>query len=271
MAVRQADGADSLSLWFNPPDDRENGRRPLTRERVVAEALAVINDKGAQALSMRAIAARLGVVPGALYRHVRSKEQLYDLVLDAVLAEVDCQADPGVPWAAQAGTLARRLRAVLESHPGIAALLKARDPVSPASLTVAEAFLAPLSAAGLPGHRAALAFRLVYDYTVGFALGDPTSPAEQRLRDTATRRGLHAFLRSLPADRFPALAASGTHAWADDRDERFNSGLDTLFRGLQAELGPAPVLSAAGLQVDEPQGRDRRQVRTSKAGADEED
>jgi AcrR family transcriptional regulator len=271
MAGQQAGGADSRSLWFNPLDDRESGRRALTRERVVAEALAVISAEGAQALSMRAIAARLGVVPGALYRHVRSKEQLYDLVLDAVLAEVGYQADPGMPWAAQVGALARRLRAVLENRPGIAALLKARDPVSPASLAVAEAFLAPLSAAGLPSRQAALAFRLVYDYTVGFALGDPTSPAEQRLRDTATRRELHAFLRSLPADRFPAVAAYGAYAWANDRDQRFNSGLDTLFRGLQADIGTAQGPSAPGLKVDEPQGRGRRQGRTVKASADGQD
>jgi AcrR family transcriptional regulator len=245
MAGRQAGDAASRSLWFNPPDDGESGRRPLTRERVVAEALAVISAEGAQALSMRAIAARLGVVPGALYRHVRGKEQLYDLVLDAVLAEVDCRTDPSAPWAVQVGTLAGRLRAVLENRPGIAALLKARDPVSPASLAVAEAFLEPLSVAGLPGRRAALAFRLVYDYTVGFALGDPTSPSEQRLRDTATRQELHAFLRSLPASRFPALAAYGTHAWANDRDQRFDSGLATLFRGLQADLRPAGVPSTA--------------------------
>jgi AcrR family transcriptional regulator len=241
MAGRQAGGTGSRSLWFDPPDDGESGRRLLTRERVVAEALAVISAEGAQALSMRAIAARLGVVPGALYRHVRSKEQLYDLVLDAVLAEVDCQADPGASWAVQVAALAGRLRAALENRPGVAALLKAREPISPASLAVAEAFLAPLSAAGLPARRAALAFRLVYDYTVGFALGDPTSPAEQRLRDTATRQELHAFLRSLPASRFPTLAAYGTHAWDNDRDQRFNSGLDTLFRGLQADPGPAVV------------------------------
>ena len=268
MAGQQAGGADSRSLWFNPLDESESGRRPLTRERVVAEALAVISAEGAQALSMRAIAARLGVVPGALYRHVRSKEQLYDLVLDAVLTEVDCQRDPGAPWAAQVGALARQLRTVLENHPGIAALLKARDPVSPSSLAVAEAFLAPLSEAGLPGRQAALAFRLVYDYTVGFALGDPTSPAEQRLRDTATRRELHSFLRSLPADRFPALAAYGRHAWANDRDQRFNSGLDTLFRGLQADLGSAQVPPAAGHQVDEPQSLGRGQGRTARASTD---
>jgi AcrR family transcriptional regulator len=238
MTGRQAADAGARSLWFDPTDDGKRARQALTRERVVTEALAVISADGAQALSMRAIAARLGVVPGALYRHVRSKEQLYDLALDAVLAEIDCHPDPSAPWAARVADLAHRLRAVLESHPGIAALLKARDPVGPATLTVAEAFLAPLRAAGLPGRQAALAFRLIYDYTAGFALSDPTSPAEQRVRDTATRQELHAFLCSLPASRFPALAADGTHAWANDRDQRFRSGLDTLLRGLQAGLGP---------------------------------
>jgi AcrR family transcriptional regulator len=239
MAAQQTGDAGPRSLWFTPPDDdAETGRRLLTRERVVAEALAAISADGAQALSMRAIAARLGVVPGALYRHVRSKEQLYDLVLDEVLAEAAAPLAPAAPWHAEITALARRLRAALENHPGTAALLKDRDPVSPAALALAEAFLAPLRAAGLPGHRAALAFRLLYDYTAGFALADPTSPAEQRLHDTATRHELHAFLRSLPVSQFPALAAHGTDVWANDRDQRFNSGLGTLLHGLQAELRP---------------------------------
>ena len=235
---RQAagEGAGTGPLWFNPPGGQENRRRVLTRDRVVAEALAIISAHGAAALSMRALAARLGVVPGALYRHVGSKEQLYDLVLDAVLGEVDSQADPALPWAGQLTALAGRLRAVLEDHPGIAALLKTRDPVSPASLALAEAFLSPLHAAGLPGHQAALAFRLIYDYTIGFALSDPTSPAEKRIQDAATRAELHAFLRSLPANRFPALAALGPYAWAGNRDERFTASLDTLIAGLQSTL-----------------------------------
>jgi AcrR family transcriptional regulator len=235
--------ADADALWFNPPDEGKSARRALTRDRVITEALAIIATDGAQSLSMRALAARLGVVPGALYRHVRGKEQLYDLIVDAVLAEVDCRADPAQLWTVQVATLASRLRAVLENNPGVAALLKTRDPLSPASLALAEAFLAPLLAAGQPGRQAALAFRLVYDYTLGFALADPTSPAEQRLRDTATREQLHAFLASLPASRFPSLAVHGTDAWADDRDQRFTAGLDTILRGLQADQhqpGPSP-------------------------------
>jgi AcrR family transcriptional regulator len=111
-------------LWFSPPDGGEEGRRALTHERVVAEALTVIGADGAAALSMRALAARLGVVPGALYRHVRSKEQLCDLIADGVLAEVDLQAGHALAWTGRVTALARALRAVLDDHPGIAALLK---------------------------------------------------------------------------------------------------------------------------------------------------
>jgi AcrR family transcriptional regulator len=233
---RQAAGdtAETRPLWFTPSGAEENRRRALTRDRVVAEALAIISANGAPALSMRTLATRIGVVPAALYRHVHSKEQLYDLILDAVLAEAGCQADPGLPWTGQVTALAHRLRTVLEHHPGIAALLKTRDPISPHSLALAEAFLAPMHAAGLPDRQAALAFRLIYDYTLGFALSDPTSPGEQRTHDTATRSELHAFLRSLPASRFPALTALGAYAWADDRDQRFTASLDTLISGLQA-------------------------------------
>ena len=228
-------GADARLLWFSPPASAQNRqRRALSRDQVVTEALAIISSQGVPALSMRGLAARLGVVPAALYRHVHSKEELYDLVLDAVLAEVDPSVDDSLAWAAQVTELAQRLRTALERHPGLASLLRSRDPLSPHSLALAEAFLASLQAAGLPGRETAQAFRLIYDYTAGFALSDPRSAAEQRTRDAATRLELHAFLRSLPADRFPALSALGEFAWADDREDRFAAGLSRLITGLQA-------------------------------------
>ena len=229
-----AAGDDSHPLWFTPPVVTQDRRRALTRERVVAEALTVIGADGMDALSMRALATRLGVVPGALYRHVRNKEQLQDLVLDAVLAEVDCELDPSLPWTEQVTVLAHRLRTVLEAHPGIAAVLKTRDPLGPHSLALADAFLTPLHAAGLPERDTGLAYSLVYDYTLGFALSGRTSVNEQRVQDAATRARLHAFFRSLPADRFPALVTLGEHVWVDNREERFTAGLDTLIDGLEA-------------------------------------
>src|SRR6266699_6137060 len=225
---------ESHTLWFNAPLAEGNRRPPLTRERVVAEALTVIAQDGVSALTMRTLAVRLGVVPGALYRHVRNKEQLQDLVLDGVLAEVDCTLDRSLPWTQQLNVLAHRLREVLEGHPGVAGLLQLRDPLGPDSLAVAEAFLGPLQAAGFPNHEAGLAFFLVIDYTTGFAVSSPhISTNLQRVRDAATRTQLHQFFRSLPTDRSPALAILGEHVCVANRDQRFATGLDILIDGLE--------------------------------------
>ncbi len=75
-------------------------------------------------------------------------------------------------------------------------------PARAALARLAEAFLATLQEAGLPKHETGLAFSLVCDYTLGFALSSPSSVNEQRVRDPATRNRLHAFLQALPADRF---------------------------------------------------------------------
>jgi len=233
IAHPSTDG-ESRSLWFDPPIDDHDRRPRLTRQRVVAEALTVIANDGVQALTMRSLAARLGVVPGAVYHHVRNKQQLQDLVLDNVLAEVDVHLDPSLGWTEQLKVLAHRLRRVLEAHPGVAGILKTRDPLGPHSLALAEAFLEPLQAAGFGDREAGLAFFLLVDYTIGFAVSDTsTSVNEQRVRDPATRAQLHQFFRSLPPDQFPVLVALGEHIWVDNRDERFTAGLHVLVDGLE--------------------------------------
>jgi AcrR family transcriptional regulator len=262
-----ADG-ETPSLWFDPPTVDQDRRHQLTRQRVVAEALAVIAEQGVQALTMRSLAARLGVVPGALYHHVRNKQQLQDLLLDGVLAEVDVRLDPSLGWTEQLRVLAHRLRRVLEQHPGVAGILKTRDPLGPHSLALAEAFLGPLQMAGFADREAGLAFFLLVDYTIGFAVaGPPTSVNEQRVRDPATRAQLHQFFRSLPPDRFPALVALGEHVWVDNRDQRFTAGLQVLVDGLAhtrtspsaqrpgADRRPPPQGPAAPQAVAEPGAR----------------
>jgi AcrR family transcriptional regulator len=232
--AQPSNDGESRSLWFDPPIDDQDRRPRLTRERVVTEALAVIAEDGVPALTMRGLAARLGVVPGAVYHHVRNKEQLQDLLLDGVLAEVEFDLDASLPWTEQLKVLAHRLRRVLEAHPGVAGILKTRDPLGPHSLALAEAFLSPLLATGFAHREAGLAFFLLVDYTIGFAVsGTPTSVNEQRVRDPAVRAQLHQFFRSLPPDRFPALVAVGEHVWVDNRDERFTAGLDVLMAGLE--------------------------------------
>src|SRR5688572_22184847 len=253
------------SLWFDPPSDDQDRRPQLTRDRVVEEALAVIAHDGAQALTMRRLAARLGVVPGALYHHVRNKQQLQDLLLDGVLAEVDLDLDPSLGWTEQLKVLAHRLRRVLEAHPGIAAILKTRDPLGPHSLALAEAFLSPLQTAGFGDREAGLAFFLLLDYTIGFAVSSPSSSVnEQRVRDPATRTQLHQFFGSLPPDRFPALVALGEHVWVDNRDERFTAGLDVLVDGLEQARNShhRPALRARPTTTRPARGRQHPQQTT---------
>jgi AcrR family transcriptional regulator len=249
-ATAPATDGRSPSLWFNAPINDQDRRPQLTPQRVVAEALAVIAEDGVQALTMRRLAARLGVVPGALYHHVGNKQQLHDLVLDSVLAEVDVHLDPSLAWTEQLKILAQQLRQVLEDHPGVAGILKTRDPLGPHSLALAEAFLGPLQAAGFGDREAGLAFFLLLDYTIGFAVSSPTTSVnEQRIRDDAIRAQLHQFFRSLPPDRFPTLVALGEHVWVDNRDERFTAGLQVLVDGLEharnaphrPALGPRPT------------------------------
>lgn len=226
-------------LWFSAPVSTDQGRQTLTRQRVVTEALTLIAQDGVPGLTMRSLAARLGVVPGALYRHVPNKERLQDLVLDGVLAEVDCDIDRSLPWTEQITVLAHRLRNVLAAHPGVAALLTTRDPLGPHSLALAEAFLQPLHTAGFPHRQAGHAFFLIVGYTLGFEIGNArSSENQQRLQDPTTRKQLHHFFRTLPTDRFPTLAALGHHIWLDNRDERFATDLDVLIEGLERQTTP---------------------------------
>jgi AcrR family transcriptional regulator len=253
----------SRSLWFSPPIDDPDRRPQLTPQRIVTEALAVIAEDGIQALTMRSLAARLEVVPGALYHHVGNKQQLQDLLLDGVLAEVDVHLDPSQPWPQQLKVLAHRLRQVLEAHPGVAGILKTRDPLGPNSLALAEAFLGPLRAAGFGDREAGLAFFLLLDYTVGFAVSTPaTSVNEQRVRDQAIRSQLHQFFRSLPSDRFPALVALGEHVWVDNRDQRFTAGLQVLVDGLEHARRSSHRLALGGRPTTTTRGRQHPQQTT---------
>jgi AcrR family transcriptional regulator len=236
---RHVNAAATRSLWFNAAETNEEVRRTLTRERVVTEALTLIAQDGVAALTMRALSARLGVAPGALYRHVRSKNQLQDLVVDGVLAEVNCEINHALPWTEQIQLLAHRLRNVLKNHPGVAGLLKTRDPLGPHSLVLAERVLLPLHTAGFSHREVGLAYFLIIDYTIGFEVSNiRTSVNEQRVQDAMTRRQLHEFFRSLPTDRFPTLIALGEHVWRDNHDERFTAGLTALIDGLERARAP---------------------------------
>ena len=78
-------------------EERSRERAPLTRERVLETAVALADEGGVDAISMRRIASELGVVPMALYKHVADKDALLDGMVDVVVSEIDPPIQ-GVDW-----------------------------------------------------------------------------------------------------------------------------------------------------------------------------
>lgn len=114
-----------------PPGGARRGR--LSRERVLRAAVALADEAGIAAVSMRRLAQELGVVPMALYKHVADKDELVDGMVDAVLAEIGPPA-PGLDW--KTGIRQRILaarRAVLR-HPWARQAIESRTSRTPAVL-----------------------------------------------------------------------------------------------------------------------------------------
>ena len=107
------------------------GRGRLTRDRVLDAALAIADREGLPALTMRRLAAELGVAPMAVYMHVRSKEELLDGVADRIADQLEVPAEPGGDWAAQLREVARSMRKALAAHRLALALFMTTQPLGP--------------------------------------------------------------------------------------------------------------------------------------------
>src|SRR5215470_18493532 len=114
-------------IWTQPAAP---ARQPaLRRDEIVAAAIGVADDAGPAGLTMQAVADRLGSYSAmALYRYVRSKDGLVDLMLDAATAEIPVPARPGPDWRADLHSLAGQTRQMTKRHPWYAALYHTRPP-----------------------------------------------------------------------------------------------------------------------------------------------
>ena len=121
----------------------------FTRADVIDSACAIADEQGLAAVTMSAVASRLGATPMALYHHVDSKEHLLDLLIEAVLSEVPDAADLPPGWA-QLEAFARGLREVADRHPAVFPLLLQRPAVAPESLTLRARVRDALRSSGVP-------------------------------------------------------------------------------------------------------------------------
>ena len=211
-------------------------RRTLTREAVLTAALELIDEDGLAALTMRNLSDRLGVVPMALYRHVRNKDDLLDGVLDQATAGVAIPG-AGLGWRDGLTALATSIRATMLRHPAVAARVIDRPTLGPASLVIGEYGLGVLRDAGFDDPAAEHGLNLVLVYTLGFvALEVPRLPGTDGAA-TLTAADADRAYDQLPAEQFPHTRSVRPRAHAIVSPAQFAFGLDCILDGL-ATLGP---------------------------------
>ena len=142
----------------------------LSREEIVAAAIAAADRDGVDAVSMRRVAAALGSGTMSLYRHVASREQLLDLMIDSTYSGIELPARPSGAWRHDLALLAHAQRRMMRAHPWAALLVGSRPPVLAGFLRPFEFALAALTGAGLEITDAAGAAATLNAFVTGFTL-----------------------------------------------------------------------------------------------------
>ncbi len=149
-------------------------RKPLlSRERIVAAALALVDAEGLQAVSTRRLAAELGVSGPSLYNHFGTKDEILDAVADTVIARIDLAVfeDRAAGWAQALTGWARSYRAALAEHPNIVPFLAQGPGRRPAGLRLADAVFGAMVDAGWPPAHATRIGATMRYFVAGSALG----------------------------------------------------------------------------------------------------
>ncbi|MER7849418.1 TetR/AcrR family transcriptional regulator C-terminal domain-containing protein [Kitasatospora sp. NPDC096077] len=204
----------------------------LHRDDVVAAALDLLDEVGLDRLTTRALTERLGVAPGALYWHVRSKRELLGAMADAVVAPAFAAAPvPGgqAGWAARTEAFAHRLRAALLGRRDGARLVSGYLAPGAATLGAVEEGLALMRAEGLALAQAAVLGHAVTSYVIGFVLQEQAARAE----DGGGGGG-----PGFDPGRYPNLLQwQAEQARQAGPGAPFDAGLALLTAGLAAGLG----------------------------------
>jgi AcrR family transcriptional regulator len=213
-------------------------RRPLSREVVLSEALHVVDAEGLKALSMRRLAARLGIEAMTLYHYVDGKEAILDGVYELVIREIELPPSE-LPWDTRLTVLLASFRAVLKRHPQAVPVILARRADYPGvwssantkttavGLAFREAQLKTLEDAGLSQRAVRRWYRIIAAFSMGFVVNEIQWDADSALPQAlAGREG---------GDLRPKVA--GARPVKSDSDTTFASALAVFVRAIEAETG----------------------------------
>jgi AcrR family transcriptional regulator len=205
---------------------RSRGRPPVPLDRIVAAAVDLLDEQGAEALSMRSLAQRLGSGTATLYRHFANRAELVATVIDHILGEADPRTVVGLSWQQACKLFAQNMFDALGRHGNVAALLINYTPMGPNAMARRELCLSILLANGFAPAVAAHAYATLARYVLGFAIQHSGAAGTQQ--DAALASAFH----RLDPTRYPA-----TVAVADDLpvplEAEFAFGLQLIVAGLE--------------------------------------
>lgn len=209
-------------------------REPVTRERAIRAAVVLADERGIEALSMRKLAAELGIEAMSLYYHVRDKDDILDGMLDIVNSEF-AAPQAGDEWRSAMRERADSTRRVYARHPW-ALSIKARTSPGPATLGHLDSVIGCFTAAGfsmpLTGH----AISLLDSYVLGFAQQEATLPLDPSGDIGAVAEDIMAQQEAM-AVTFPHLAAMASGLVLQPGykyGNEFDFGLELILDGIAA-------------------------------------
>jgi AcrR family transcriptional regulator len=210
----------------------------LSRARILRAALQLVDAEGMDKLSMRRLAAGLGVDPMAIYRHLPDKEAVIAGMVELVFGEFSvpelAAAGQDEGWRGRVRAFATAYLGLAQAHPKLIVYLVTRvDASIPAILAVGEPLVATLRQAGLSPLQCVLAMNLIIDYLHGCALSQSSS----RMGQPGEYADFYARLNALPPDRFPAMQA--VYDVVDERTLHAHRGdeLELILAGIAVWLG----------------------------------
>ncbi|MEU6987126.1 TetR/AcrR family transcriptional regulator [Streptomyces sp. NPDC046324] len=237
----------SLELLWGTGERPSRGPKPgLTLDRIVTAAVAVADAEGLDAVSMRRVAAELGVGTMSLYRYVPGKTELLDLMLDRVQGE-SYEDDPRIPthWRETVEQLARSYRELYQAHPWLLRVNQARSVLGPSALRGLELCLSGLKGPhgmGLSDPETIGVIIAVQNYVTGVArmeIQAAEAAKETGVGDEEFWTGQQPFLeRAMASGDYPHMAALAEDTFSRDIDH-FAFGLERLLDGLEALVSRA--------------------------------
>jgi AcrR family transcriptional regulator len=224
-----------MLVWERPEPPDRPVLAPLSRERIVRAAIRLADSDGLDAVSLRKVATALDVGPMRLYGYIDSKDELLDLMVDAVYAGIRPAGDG---WREVLRSLAETTRKVAHQHEWLAELLGGRPQLGPNALASGEAVVSALDDVALDDVMPVVG--AVNAYVIGAVRREIAERRAERstgLDQKHWQKSLGPYLvRTFATGRFPALATMVHDAAHLDADQTFRIGLDFLLDGIGARV-----------------------------------